>query len=148
MVILSDIIMDGCVSGDIIINSLTHYPDIDVSDLSELIMYCKTLPVECKLIALLREQLSMHLQTEMINDIPFSIYMGMSDLDDCKIKLVSTTDIGGQLLIGDEASQEMRLQTTMSDEFEYLIPLHYYDEYLVCHFDKYSMGDMDKKTIL
>ena len=111
MVILSDIIMDGCVSGDIIINSLTHYPDIDVSDLSELIMYCKTLPVECKLIALLREQLSMHLQTEMINDIPFSIYMGMSDLDDCKIKLVSTTDIGGQLLIGDEASQEMRLHT-------------------------------------
>lgn len=94
-------------------------------------------PMSCKL---------MELDDKFLYELdPFLL----SELDYYGIgaRLVSEADIHYEVLINDMEEQTAQLQA-MSVDMEVSPPLSYYDEYLLMHFDKYVLSEMDAKIIL
>lgn len=243
MIILSDIIMYGYTSDDIIIKGLAHYTDIDADALGKSDIYLRTnaavttpyvilldhsdekkdsallfLRTSCdKISADMRfdinpnglilsssldkclletyvepiindftlaceadmvaysictpaEPALLVLQTEVSDDIHteveiFPMSCRLTELDDKFLyeldpfllseldyysigaRLVSEADIHYEVFISDMEEQTAQLQAASVD-MDASPPLSYYDEYLLMHFDKYMLSEMDAKIIL
>lgn len=175
MKILSDIIMHSYTSDDIIIESLASYQELMASDFQELYMRLKTnAELTPNVIFAGRSGSkydSFRLEESITNNIHSSVKLyhmtcKVAELDDALLKdldplllsemyyykvgtqlVTEILKIQNQLNIRDDIEQTAQLKLSL-DDILLLAALSYYDEYLVMHFDKYSMDDMDKKNIL
>ena len=175
MKILSDIIMHGFTSSDIILHNLARYQDMTSADFAELCLRLKTGATVVPQVIFIGRQGegydSFRLKSSVTDNIHSSIKIypmicKLVNIDDILLHeldplLLSEMDysLGGTRLVSgvskiqndvyikDKSEQSAHLKLS-SPDVSTMALLRGYDEYLVMHFDKYTLDDMDKKNIL